>query len=75
VEDLLLVLLIPEYPGAEMLFATFMRRWNQDLTLARAKNSSQTLEATYVTAVLTSWAKSAPLRLASRRRTENANEK
>jgi cohesin loading factor subunit SCC2 len=51
VEDLLLVLLIPEYPGAEMLLATFMRRWNQDLTLARAKNSSQTLEATYVTAV------------------------
>jgi cohesin loading factor subunit SCC2 len=50
VEDLLLVLLVPEYPAAEMLLFSLVRRWNQDLTLARAKNT-QALEATYVTAV------------------------
>ena len=51
VEDLLLVLLVPEYPAAEMLLSSFQRRLNRDLTMASPVfNTGTTVasEATYL---------------------------
>jgi PHD-finger len=54
VEDLLLVLMIPEYPAAELLLSAFQRRLNQDLTMASPifgmKNQQPQPEATYLNA-------------------------
>lgn len=50
VEDLLLVLMVPAYPAADMLLFSLVRRVNQDLTLSRPK-SAPALEATYLTTV------------------------
>lgn len=54
VEDLLLVMVIPEYPAAELILMALQRRLNQDLTIAspifRKKNQQLQPEATYLNA-------------------------
>jgi cohesin loading factor subunit SCC2 len=58
VEDLLLVLTIPEYPAAELLLAALQRRLNQDLSAAspifKTSNNQQQqqLEVTYLNCAL-----------------------
>jgi cohesin loading factor subunit SCC2 len=59
VEDLLLVLIIPEYPAAELLLAALQRRFNHDLTAASPIFSSSTKkhpvsppEATYLNCIM-----------------------
>jgi cohesin loading factor subunit SCC2 len=53
VEDLLLVLMIPEYPAAELVLSSLQRRLNHDLTLASPvfcsnSNGATQTEATYL---------------------------
>jgi cohesin loading factor subunit SCC2 len=53
VEDLLLLLIIPEYPAAELLLSALQRRLNQDLTLASpvfgsSVNGAASTEASYL---------------------------
>ena len=57
VEDLLLVLTIPEYPAAELLLAALQRRLNQDLSAASpifktSHNHPQQPEVTYLNCAL-----------------------
>lgn len=56
VEDLLLVLLIPEYPAAELLLAAFQRRLNQDLSTAspifKTSINQQQPDVTYLNCAL-----------------------
>jgi cohesin loading factor subunit SCC2 len=55
IEDLLLVLVVPEYPAAELLISAFQRRLNEDLMKASSafynnQQQSQQFEATYLNA-------------------------
>ena len=57
VEDLLLVLIIPEYPAAELLLSAFQRRFNQDLSAASpifktSNKPQQQFEVTYLNCAL-----------------------
>lgn len=56
VEDLLLVLIIPEYPAAELLLAALQRRLNQDISAAspifKSGMNQQQPEVTYLNCAL-----------------------
>jgi cohesin loading factor subunit SCC2 len=46
IEDLLMVLIVPEYPAAEILLVAFQRRLNQDITLSSPLFCSSTNQQT-----------------------------